>query len=106
MRAFFEFLEYVWYYYQTFKCTCDWFEYEMVYLDVKVKMRDGKISTDVYRKETNTHQYLDYGSYCPIHVKKGVTYGQTLQLGRIFDFEEVFEEWIKKLGGYLIKKGI
>ena len=78
----------------------------MAYLDVMVRMRDGKISTDVYRKETNTHHYLDYTSYHPIHIKRGITYGQTLQLRRIFDLEEVFEECIKKLGGYLIKKGI
>ena len=104
MGAFIEFLEYVWYYYPNFKCTWDWFEYEMAYLDVKVRMRDGKISTGVYRKETNTHQYLDYGSYHPIHLKKGITYGQTLQLRRIFDLEEVFEEWIKKLGDTLLRR--
>ena len=78
----------------------------MAYLDVKVRIQDGKISTDVYRKEPNTHQYLDYRSYRPRHVKRGITYGQALQLRRIFDLEEVFEEWIKKIGGYLIKRGI
>ena len=39
-------------------------------------------------------------------MSRGLTYGQALQLRRIFDLEEVFEEWIEKLGGYFIKKGI
>ena len=34
----------------------------------------GKIITDIYYKETNTHEYLHYNSHHPAHVKNNIPY--------------------------------
>ena len=72
------FLEYVNCYHQNINYTWDWSSCEISYLDVKIRLRDTRISTDVYCKETDTHQYLEYKSCHPKHVKMGIPYGQAL----------------------------
>ena len=62
------------------------------YLDVMVSLEDGKLSTDVYHKPTDAHQYLNFRSCHPPHVKKGIPYGQALRLKRICDSEDKFEK--------------
>ena len=49
---------------------------KLSYLDVLVSIKDNRISTDVYCKPTDTHQYLDSKSCHPRHVKNGIPYGQ------------------------------
>ena len=45
------------------------------FLDIMVILyTDGKIETDVYYKETNSHDYLDFTSHHPFHIKKNITY--------------------------------
>ena len=77
----------------------------MAYLDVKIRMPEGKISTDVYCKKTDIHQYLDYRPCHPGHAKRGISYGQALRLRRICYSEEVFEQRIEEHRGCLIKRG-
>ena len=35
---------------------------------------DGRIETDIYYKDTNSHDYLHYNSHHPEHVKKNIPY--------------------------------
>ena len=63
------------------------------------------ITTDVYSKPTDTHQYLDKRSCHPGHVKRGIPYGQALRLRRICDTEETLEKRLKELRGHFIKRG-
>lgn len=45
------------------------------FLDVTVILHpDGKIETDIYYKDTNTHDYLNYYSHHPIHIKNNIPY--------------------------------
>ena len=67
-----EFLNYVNSYHPQMKYTWEHSEKQITYLDVKVKIMDNKIITDVYSKETDTHQYLDHRSCHPKHVKMGI----------------------------------
>ena len=85
-----KFLEYVNSYHQNIKCTWSFSDNEISYLDVKVEIKENRIITDVYCKETDTHQYLDYRSCHPKHVKMGIPYGQALRLRRICELDEVF----------------
>ena len=52
------------------KFTEDWSDSSVNFVDVKVTMKDGKITTDLYSKPTNTHQYLNSSSCQPYHCKK------------------------------------
>ena len=68
-------------------------------------LKNNRISTDVYSKQTDTHQYLDSRSCHPTHVKRGIPYGQALRMRRICDSDEVFKERLKELEGNLVKRG-
>ena len=41
------------------------------YLDVIVSLEDGKLSTDVYDKSTDAHQYLNFRSCIHHMLRKG-----------------------------------
>ena len=66
---------------------CIKFTYEsnkesIVFLDIKVSLRNGKVFTDVYVKP-DCHQYLHYLCAHPYHTKKSVIFSQTLQISRL-----------------------
>ena len=44
------------------------------FLDLKVKLLEGKIKTDLYLKETDRHQYLHYSSSHPNHTKRSIVF--------------------------------
>ena len=58
-EALLEFLDYVNSYHKTIKCNWEWSKEKLSYLDVLVSIKDNRISTDVYCKPTDIHQYLD-----------------------------------------------
>lgn len=45
---------------------------ELPFLDMLLKIIDGRVYTSVYRKPTHTDRYLNYKSNHPPHVKNGV----------------------------------
>ena len=48
---------------------------EINFLDIMVILnRNGTIETDIYYKETNCHDYLNYHSHHPIHIKNNIPY--------------------------------
>ena len=53
------------------------------FLDVLVLKEGDRLSTDLFVKETDTHQFLHFKSCHPFHTKKGIPYGQALRLRRI-----------------------
>ena len=70
-----------------------------------MEIKENRVITDAYCKKTDTHQYLDYRSCHPKHVKMGIPYGQALRLRRIYELDEVFEEKLGELRRYLLKRG-
>ena len=50
------------------------------FLDLKVKLSEDKISTDLYIKDTDRHQYLHYTSYHPNHTKRSIVYSNALRI--------------------------
>ena len=53
------------------------------FLDLNVSLRNGAISTDLYVKPTDGHQYLHCKSSHPEHIKNSILYNQALRLNRI-----------------------
>ena len=72
---------------------------------MRVSLEDGLLHTDVYSKPTDAHQYLNYKSCHPPHVKRGIPYGQALRFKRICDSDEVFERRLDDLRGFLVNRG-
>ena len=51
------------------------------FLDINIiKKSNGLIETDVYYKKTNSHDYLNYNSHHPIHIKNNLPYNLAKRL--------------------------
>ena len=48
-----------------------------------IKIKEGRIITDLYCKPTDGHQYLHYDSCHADQIKNSIIFSQTLQLKRI-----------------------
>ena len=48
------------------------------FLDLRVKLLEGKIENNLHVTPTDKHQYLHYSSFHPGHIKRSIVYGQTL----------------------------
>ena len=53
------------------------------FLDLNVMISNGKLSTDLYIKSTDRHQFLHYASSHPDHTKRSIIYSQALRISRI-----------------------
>ena len=56
---------------------------EVNFLDVTVRLNDGKINTTVYSKPTDSHLYLNSSSNHPRHVVRNIPKSQFMRLRRI-----------------------
>ena len=61
-----------------FKFTYELNEKEIPFLDLTFKLNEGKISTDLYIKSTDRHQYLHFTSSHPNHTKRSIVCSQGL----------------------------
>ena len=61
-----------------FKFTYELNEKEIPFLDLTVKLNEGKISTGLYIKSTDRHQYLHFTSSHPNHTKRSIVCSQGL----------------------------
>ena len=67
-------------------------EENVAFLDLKVKLKQGKIETDLHVKSTDRHQYLHYTSSHPEHTKRSIVFSQSLRVGRICSQAEDFRK--------------
>ena len=75
-----EFMDSVNQLHSTIKFTAEWSTESVSFLDTKVIVRDGRITTNLYTKPTDTHHYLAANSCHPKHCKTSITYSQSLRL--------------------------
>ena len=68
---------------ETIKFTHDWSTTSVNFLDTKVSIHNGKFSTDLYVKPTDTHNYLHYHSCHPKQCIQSGPYSQLLRIKRI-----------------------
>ncbi|CAN7976705.1 unnamed protein product [Ixodes persulcatus] len=74
------------------------------FLDVTVKIENGKLSTNLYRKPTDRQHYLHYQSDHPRHCKNSVPYSQAHRFKRICTKEEDFDASAQNLKTMLGKQ--
>ena len=86
------------------KFTCEYSREKVNYLDVQVIVREGKLITDLYVKQTDSHQYLDPSSCHPYHCTKSTPYSQVLRLNRICSENVSFDLRCNELEEWLIKR--
>ena len=62
---------------------------------------NGQILTDIFYKETNTHEYLHYDSHHPAHVKNNIPYCLAKRIIVATSDEEMMEKNLMDLTGWL-----
>ena len=67
---------------QISSCTCDKIE-AIPFLDTLCKIKDGQISTDLYRKPSDRNQYLLPSSCHPIECTKSIPYSLSTRIVRV-----------------------
>ena len=73
----------------------------VTFLDVKVSKEESlDICTDVFEKETNIHQYLDYTSCHPKKCKDSILYSQAERYRRITSDDNKFHSSLDELRSY------
>ena len=77
---------------------------KIAFLDCKVNLFQNKLTTDLYVKPTDTHQYLDYTSSHPEHTKKSIVYSQILRLPWICSFEKDFLKRKNEMKSWFLKR--
>jgi hypothetical protein len=87
-----EFVEYLNSCVETIKFTAEYSKLAVNFLDMKVKLQDNMIQTDLYSKPTDSHSYLLYDSAHPQKCKDSIPYSQFLRVRRICSLDSDFKE--------------
>ena len=75
------------------------------FLDTKIILENGRLSTDLFVKPTDTHSYLHYTSAHPTHCKQSGPYSQLIRIKRICTTNQKFLQHQLALVKYYLKRG-
>nr|XP_006811186.1 PREDICTED: uncharacterized protein LOC102804718 [Saccoglossus kowalevskii] len=93
-------------FHDTIKFTVEYSQSVISFLDVKVHIdQAGNINTDLYKKPTDTNQYLHFMSSHPRHMKTSIPYGLSLRICRICSKPEWRDTRLNELTMSLIRRG-
>ena len=80
-----------------FKFTYEFSEASINFLDLNVKLSNGKLQTSLYVKPTDSHQYLHFQSSHPNHTKRSIVYSQTLRVSRACSQKEDYKNYCNQM---------
>ena len=86
----------------TIKFTSNYSFTSIPFLDVNVSVNNGNITTDLYTKATDKHQYLLHSSCHPQHTKRAIPFSLALRLRRICSSDETFKQRSNELKSFFI----
>ena len=89
---------------QYIKFTYEYSAKNIPFLDLKVGLKDGKITTDLHVKPTDRHQYLHFSSAHPNHTKRSLVFSQTFRMSRLCSNESDFERNKEKMRSWFAKR--
>ena len=78
---------------------------EVNFLDVRIKLKDGLLSTSLYTKPTDAFLYLNTSSNHPKHVKANIPKGQFIRVRRICSQNDEFLSNCATLSSFFEKRG-
>ena len=84
----------------------DWSNRSIAFLDVKVTIEEGPLTTDLLTKPTNRHQCLHNYSCHPAHCTSTIVYSQASCLRWICSNSNTYLRRAKELEKYLVSEGI
>ena len=84
-------------------CNCEPTQ-SLPFLDTSCSIKDGKIVTDLYRKDTDRNQYLLPSSCHPAHVTQNIPFSLALRIVRICSFKVDREKRFLELKDLLLSR--
>jgi hypothetical protein len=99
------FLNHINSFHSTIKFTSEFSHNQVNFLDVTIRKENNTLTTDLYTKPTDTHQYLHSSSCHPYHCKSGIAYSQALRLRRICANDSDFSQHARELKRNLTARG-
>ena len=80
-------------------------EVSIHFLDHNVRLSDGNISTDLYVKPTDRHQFLHYISSHLDHTKRFIAFSQVMRVSRICSEKSDFLKHLEKMKSCFLVRG-
>lgn len=77
---------------------------KLPFLDILIIKNHDVITTDLYCKDTDTHQYLDFRSCHPSHTKRNIPFNLAKRICTIVSDPELRLKRLEELKTYLIKQ--
>ena len=77
---------------------------EIPFLDTLVKLDGNVLTTDLYTKPTDSHNYLYYNSAHPQRRKDSIPYSQFLRIRRICSSKKDFDRHVVTLAGHFLRR--
>ena len=84
-------------YHPNIKLTHEFNKESIPFLDLKVSLSVGQLTTDLHIKSTDKHQYLHYTSAYPDPTKLSIVFSQALRLSRICYNKADFERHLNDM---------
>ena len=101
-----EFLSYINTVHPAIQFTHEYSSQSVNFLDVSVTLEhDGSVTTDLYTKPTDTHQFLHMDSCHPNHTKKAIAFSQAIRILRICSDPATARTRCDELIEYLVRRG-
>ena len=89
----------------TIKFTAEWSRSSIPFLDTRVLLENGQLTTDLHVKPTDTHQYLVANSCHPRHCKEAIPFSQALRMRRICSTNGDLKKRSLELKSHLLHRG-
>ena len=74
------------------------------FLDIRVLKIDGEVVTDIFYKETDTKQYLEFSSNHPRHIKNNIPFNLARRICTIVVEPEIREIRLRELHMFLLQR--
>ena len=81
--------------------TTEFSERELPFLDILIKISNNRITTDIFYKKTDTHQYLNFYSCHPSHIKRNIPYCMARRICAIVLDEQLRDTRLEELSTFL-----
>ena len=92
-------------FHRTIKFTSEYSTTETHFLDVVIRKEENGLTTDLFVKPTDKHQYLHSTSCHPRHCKTSIAYSQALRLRRICSNDSDFLRHSQVLKTHIVSRG-
>ena len=77
----------------------------VAFLDPNVSLENGCITTDLYPKRTDCHQYLHCSAPHQDHLKNSIIYSQALRLSNILTYERDIQRHALDMKSWFLERG-